>query len=83
VDRHWGRILAGTALTTLLGVGVELATPENRQDGNPIVIARRDSVQDRINYVGQEMTRRNMNIQPTLMVRRGCRCGSSWCATLC
>ena len=30
VDRHWGRILAGAALTTLLGVGAELAAPENR-----------------------------------------------------
>jgi len=71
VDRHWGRILAGAALTTLLGVGAELAAPENRQDGNRIVIAGRDSAQDSINQVGQEMTRRNMNIQPTLTARPG------------
>lgn len=30
VDHHWGRIFAGAALTTLLGVGAELAAPENR-----------------------------------------------------
>lgn len=30
VDRHWGRILARAALTTLLGVGANLATPRNR-----------------------------------------------------
>ncbi|QIL44197.1 TrbI/VirB10 family protein [Acidovorax sp. HDW3] len=71
VDRHWGRILAGAALTTLLGVGAELAAPENRQDGNRIVIAGRDSVQDSVNQIGQEMTRRNMNIQPTLTARPG------------
>jgi len=71
VDRHWGRILAGAALTTLLGVGAELAAPENRQDGNRIVIAGRDSAQDSINQVGQEMTRRNMNVQPTLTARPG------------
>ncbi|MEQ6436371.1 TrbI/VirB10 family protein [Comamonas sp. w2-DMI] len=71
VDRHWGRILAGAALTTLLGVGAELAAPENRQDGNRIVIAGRDSAQDSINQVGQELTRRNMNIQPTLTARPG------------
>jgi type IV secretion system protein VirB10 len=59
------------ALTTLLGVGAELAAPENRQDGNRIVIAGRDSAQDSINQVGQEMTRRNMNIQPTLTERPG------------
>lgn len=51
-------------MTTLLGVGAELAAPENRQDGNRIIIAGRDSAQDSINQVGQEMTRRNMNIQP-------------------
>ncbi|OJZ06386.1 TrbI/VirB10 family protein [Variovorax sp. 67-131] len=71
VDRHWGRILAGAALTTLLGVGAELAAPENRQDGNRIVIATRDGLQDSVNQTGQEMTRRNMNVQPTLTARPG------------
>ncbi|MCR3863535.1 LacI family DNA-binding transcriptional regulator [Pseudomonas aeruginosa] len=71
VDWHWNRIVAGAVLTTLLGVGAELAAPENRQDGNRIVIAGRDSAQDSINQVGQEITRRNMNIQPTLTSRPG------------
>ncbi|ELY0895459.1 TrbI/VirB10 family protein [Pseudomonas aeruginosa] len=71
VDWHWKRIVAGAVLTTLLGVGAELAAPENRQDGNRIVIAGRDSAQDSINQVGQEITRRNMNIQPTLTSRPG------------
>ena len=70
VDWHWDRVFAGAALTTLLGVGAELAAPEN-QDGNRIVIAGRDSAQDSVNQVGQEMTRRNMNIQPTLTARPG------------
>ena len=63
--------MAGAALTTLLGVGAELAAPENRQGGNRIVIAGRDSAQDSINQVGQEMTRRNMSVQPTLTARPG------------
>ncbi|WP_329843066.1 TrbI/VirB10 family protein [Stenotrophomonas sepilia] len=71
VDWHWDRIFAGAALTTLLGVGAELAAPENRQDGDRIIIAGRDSAQDSINQVGQEMTRRNMTIQPTLSARPG------------
>ena len=71
VDWHWNRILAGAALTTLLGVGAELAAPENRQDGDRIVIAGRDGLQDTLNQVGQEMTRRNMNIQPTLTSQPG------------
>lgn len=70
VDWHWDRIVAGAVLTTLLGVGAELASPENRQDGNRI-IAGRDGAQDSINQVGQEITRRNMDIQPTLTIRPG------------
>ncbi|HEI6959886.1 TPA: TrbI/VirB10 family protein [Yersinia enterocolitica] len=71
VDWHWDRIFAGAVLTTLLGVGAELAAPENRQDGDRVIIAGRDSVQDSVNQIGQEMTRRNMNIQPTLTSRPG------------
>jgi len=71
VDWHWDRIFAGAALTTLLGIGAELAAPDNRQDGNRVIIAGRDSLQDTVNQVGQEMTRRNVNIQPTLTSRPG------------
>ncbi|UUY08623.1 TrbI/VirB10 family protein [Pseudomonas sp. J452] len=71
VDWHWDRVFAGAALTTLLGIGAELAAPENRQGGDRIIIAGRDGLQDSVNQVGQEMTRRNMNIQPTLTERPG------------
>lgn len=71
VDWHWDRVFAGAALTTLLGIGAELAGPENRQNGDRIIIAGRDGLQDSVNQAGQEMTRRNMNIQPTLTERPG------------
>ncbi len=71
VDWHWDRILAGAALSTLLGVGAELAAPANGTDGNRVVIAARESAQDTVNQVGQEITKRNMSIQPTLTIRPG------------
>jgi type IV secretory pathway VirB10-like protein len=71
VDWHWDRILAGAALSTLLGVGAELAAPESRTNGDRIVIAGRESAQDTVNQVGQEITKRNMSIQPTLTIRPG------------
>ena len=71
VDWHWDRVLAGAAMTTLLGIGAELAAPENRQDGDRVIIAGRDGLQDSVNQVGQELTRRNINIQPTLTSRPG------------
>jgi type IV secretory pathway VirB10-like protein len=73
VDWHWDRILAGAALATLLGVGAELAEPESQtdRDGNRIVIAAREGMQDTVNQVGQEITKRNASIQPTLTIRPG------------
>ncbi|MCY1290200.1 Bacterial conjugation TrbI-like protein [compost metagenome] len=71
VDWHWDRIVAGAAMTTLLGIGAELAAPENRSDGDRIIIAGRDGLQDTVNQVGQEITRRNLDIQPTLTERPG------------
>ncbi|MCY1511392.1 Bacterial conjugation TrbI-like protein [compost metagenome] len=58
-------------MTSLLGIGAELAAPANRTDGDRIIIAGRDSLQDTVNQVGQEVTRRNLDIQPTLTQRPG------------
>ncbi|WP_026913231.1 TrbI/VirB10 family protein [Perlucidibaca piscinae] len=71
VDWHWDRILAGAALSTLIGVGAELAAPTRDGADGRVVVATRESVQETINTVGQELTRRNLNIQPTLTIRPG------------
>lgn len=71
VDWHWDRILAGAALSTLLGVGAELAAPQSATDGDRVVIAARESAQDTVNQVGQEITKRNLSVQPTLTIRPG------------
>lgn len=71
VDWHWDRIVAGAAMTSLLGIGAELAAPSSRADGDRIIIAGRDSLQNTVNQIGQEVTRRNLDIQPTLTERPG------------
>ena len=71
VDWHWDRILAGAALSTLLGVGAELAAPDRSGSDGKVIIATRQSGQDTVNQVGQEITKRNVSIQPTLTVRPG------------
>lgn len=71
VDWHWDRILAGAALSTLLGVGAELAAPDRSGSDGKVIIATRQSAQDTVNQVGQEITKRNLNIQPTLTIRPG------------
>jgi len=71
VDWHWDRILAGAALSTLLGVGAELAAPDRGNNDGKVIIATRQSAQDTVNQVGQEITKRNVNVQPTLTIRPG------------
>lgn len=71
VDWHWDRILAGAALSTLLGVGAELAAPDRGGSDGKVIVAIRQGAQDTVNQVGQEITKRNMSIQPTLTIRPG------------
>ncbi len=71
VDWHWGRILAGAALSTMLGVSSELAVSNEGNVNGNTVVALRDSAQSTANQVGQEITRRNLSIQPTLTVQPG------------
>lgn len=72
-DNHWGRLLAGAALSTLLGVGSEFASPNRGlgDDDDTVIVATGRSAQDSANQVGQQITRRNLNVQPTLTVRPG------------
>jgi len=58
-------------LSTLLGVGAELAAPSNNGGTGSVTIAVRQSAQDTVNQVGQEVTKRNVSIQPTLTIRPG------------
>jgi type IV secretion system protein VirB10 len=71
VDWHWDRIIAGAVLSTLLGVGAELAAPDRGNNDGKVIIATRQSAQDTVNQVGQEITKRNVSIQPTLTIRPG------------
>ena len=74
VDNHWGRLLAGSALSTLLGVGAELGSQNDglsRTGQQTVVVATSRSAEDSLNQVGQQITRRNLNVQPTLTVRPG------------
>ena len=69
VDYHWGRIIAGAAVTTLLGINSQLVA-QNESNGS-VIVATRDSAQDSVNQTGQQLTRKNLDIQPTLKIRPG------------
>jgi len=71
IDRHWQQLIAGAALSTLIGVAAELAAPDRPSGQGQVIVSAQQSVQDSINQVGQELTRRNLNVQPTLTIRAG------------
>jgi len=67
VDYHWWDLAKAAALSTLLGVGAELATDDNDR----LVQAIRDGGQSTINDAGQQIVRRQLNIAPTLTIQPG------------
>lgn len=72
VDWHWKRIFAGAALSSLIGVAAELASPDRATDADGrVIVAARDSLHETTNEIGQQITRRNLNVQPTLSIREG------------
>ncbi|MEJ1962228.1 MAG: TrbI/VirB10 family protein [Gammaproteobacteria bacterium] len=71
VDWHMDRVASGAAVSTLLGGAAELATPNRAGTDGAVIIATREGAQDTVNQIGQEITKRNLDIQPTLTVRPG------------
>jgi type IV secretion system protein VirB10 len=68
VDYHWWDLAKAAALSTLLGIGTELGSSDQDSD---LVRALRRGSQDSINSTGQQLVRRQLNIQPTLTIRQG------------
>ncbi|MFC0685843.1 TrbI/VirB10 family protein [Novosphingobium clariflavum] len=67
VDYHTGRLLKGVAIATLLGVGTELSI----NGESDLVQAIRESAQTSASRAGDQITQRNLDIQPTITVRPG------------
>ncbi|MGV7120521.1 TrbI/VirB10 family protein [Sphingopyxis sp. 550A] len=67
VNQHWGNMLKAAAISTLLGMGTELAADSE----GDLIRALRRGTQDTINQTGQQIVRRQLNVQPTLTIRPG------------
>lgn len=70
VDNHWGSVLRAGLLSTLFGVGNELA---DRGGDDAIADAIRDSSGETIGRAGDRIVERELQIQPTITVRPGAR----------
>lgn len=70
VDNHWGSIVRAGLLSTLFGVGDELA---DSGGDDAIADAIRDSSGETIGRAGDRIVERELQIQPTITVRPGAR----------
>jgi type IV secretory pathway VirB10-like protein len=71
VDYHWKELLGAAALSTLLGVGSELGSGADNGSNTAILQALRLGAANSLNQTGQQVVRRDLNIQPTLTIRPG------------
>jgi type IV secretion system protein VirB10 len=71
VDNHWAELFKAALLSTILGVGAELGSGADSGNNTSILQALRLSAANSMNQTGQQVVRRNLNIQPTLTVRAG------------
>lgn len=67
VNSHWGRMLRAALVSSLLGVGTELATSGE----GDLVRALRSGLQDGTNEAGRRVVEREISMAPTLTVRPG------------
>ena len=59
--------MKAAGLSTLLGVGTELAT----SDEDRLIRAIRDGAENTINQAGQQIIQRQLQVAPTLTIRSG------------
>lgn len=71
VDNHWAELFKAALLSTILGVGAELGSGADTGSNTDILQALRLSAANSLNQTGQQVVRRNLNIQPTLTIRPG------------
>lgn len=67
VDNHWGGIAKAALLSTILGVGAQVGSSGD----DTLIRAIREGTSDTVSQAGQQIVRRQLNIQPTLTVRPG------------
>lgn len=67
IDFHSWSLLKGIAMSTLVGIGSSLTL----SGGGDLVRALRQSTQDASAHAGEQITGRNLDVQPTITIRPG------------
>ncbi|MDO4643458.1 MAG: TrbI/VirB10 family protein [Cardiobacteriaceae bacterium] len=72
VNNHTWRIFKGALLLSVIGAGTQIAIGDSSNENSPINVAKSEFGRQ-IGEAGNEMVKRNLNIQPTLEIRPGYR----------
>lgn len=67
VNYHWGGVARAALLSTVLGIGAQVGGSGDDE----LLRAVRQGTSDTVNQAGQQIVRRQLNVQPTLTVRPG------------
>jgi type IV secretion system protein TrbI len=75
VDNHWARLFSGALLTSLFAMGVQLSQGQNSSVLQSQSVGQQAGAAfgQQVGQLGVEVTRRNLNIQPTIRIRPGYR----------
>jgi type IV secretion system protein VirB10 len=71
IDNHWGELFKAAMLSTMLSVGSEVGSGADNGNNMAVLQALRLGVANSLNQTGQQVVRRNLDIQPTLTIRPG------------
>jgi ParB/RepB/Spo0J family partition protein len=71
VDNHWGELAKAALLSTVLSVGSEVGSGADNGNNTAILQALRLGAANSLNQTGQQVVRRNLNLQPSLTIRPG------------
>jgi type IV secretion system protein VirB10 len=71
VENHWKEQLEAAAPSTLPSVGAELGSGTDAVSNPAILQAPSIEAATSPNQTGQQVVRRNLNMQPTLTIRHG------------
>jgi type IV secretion system protein VirB10 len=71
IDNHWGELFKAAMLSTILSIGSEVGSGADNGNNMAVLQALRLGVANSLNQTGQQVVRRNLDIQPTLTIRPG------------
>lgn len=73
VNNHYAKLLTGVILGSVIGAGAQVATGGQGSPNNPASFGQLavSGAAQNINQAGQQITQKNLNLQPTIEVRPG------------